>query len=58
MIVRAKAALKEIRALIKQSVSDEEVRRRMHMHEANADPNVLITFDELVAGLRGQRTIG
>jgi hypothetical protein len=32
------------------SVPDEEVRRRMG--EAEADPNVLITFDELVAGLR------
>ncbi len=32
------------------SVSDEEVRRRVH--EADTDPSVLITFDELVAGLR------
>lgn len=32
------------------SVSDEEVRARMR--EAEADPSVLITFDELVAGLR------
>jgi hypothetical protein len=32
------------------SVSDEEVRRRMR--EADADSNALITFDELVAGLR------
>jgi len=32
------------------SVSDKEVRRRML--EADADPSVLITFDELVAGLR------
>lgn len=32
------------------SVSDEEVGRRMR--EADADPKVLITFDELVAGLR------
>jgi hypothetical protein len=31
-------------------VSDEEVDRRMR--EADADPSVLITFDELVAGLR------
>ena len=31
-------------------VSDEEVGRRMR--EADADPSVLITFDELVAGLR------
>ena len=32
------------------SVPDEEVRRRMR--EADADSSVLITFDELVAGLR------
>ena len=32
------------------SVSDEEVRRRKN--EADADPKALITFDELVAGLR------
>jgi len=32
------------------SVSDEEVRRRVR--EADRDPSVLITFDELVAGLR------
>ena len=31
-------------------VSDEEVRGRMR--EADADPCVLITFDQLVAGLR------
>ena len=31
-------------------VSDEEVRQRMR--EAEEDPGVLITFDELVAGLR------
>jgi hypothetical protein len=31
-------------------VSDEEVGRRRQ--EAEADPSVLITFDELVAGLR------
>jgi hypothetical protein len=31
-------------------VSDEEVVRRVR--EANANPSVLITFDELVAGLR------
>ncbi len=31
-------------------VSDEEVRGRMR--EADTDPGVLITFDELVAGLR------
>jgi len=31
-------------------VSDDEVGRRMR--EAEADPGVLITFDELVAGLR------
>ena len=31
-------------------VSDDEVQRRME--EASADPGVLITFDELVAGLR------
>jgi len=30
-------------------VSDDEVRKRMR--EADADPNLLITFDELVAGL-------
>ena len=32
------------------SVSDDEVGRRVR--EANADPSVLITFDQLVAGLR------
>jgi len=32
------------------SVSDREVVRRMR--EADADPSVLITFDELVDGLR------
>jgi hypothetical protein len=32
------------------SVPDEEVRRRMR--EAEADPTVMITFDQLVAGLR------
>ena len=32
------------------TVSDQEVRRRMS--EAEGDPRVLITFDELVAGLR------
>ena len=32
------------------SVSDEEVRRRMR--EAEADPTAMITFDQLVAGLR------
>jgi hypothetical protein len=31
-------------------VSDEEVRERVR--EAEADPGALITFDELVAGLR------
>ena len=31
-------------------VSDDEVFRRMR--EAEADPSVLISFDELVAGLR------
>ena len=31
-------------------VSDEEVARRLR--EAQNDPNVLITFDQLVAGLR------
>ena len=31
-------------------MSDAEVKRRLH--EADADPSVLITFDELVAGLR------
>ena len=31
-------------------VSDDEVRGRMR--EADADPGVLITFDELVGGLR------
>ena len=31
-------------------VSDDEIRRRMQ--EASADPGMLITFDELVAGLR------
>ena len=30
-------------------VSDDEVARRMR--EADADPSVLVTFDELVAGL-------
>jgi hypothetical protein len=35
-------------------VSDDEVRRRVR--EANADPSVLITFDELVAGLRHRGT--
>ena len=32
------------------SVSDEEVKARMR--EGEADPSVLITFDQLVAGLR------
>jgi hypothetical protein len=32
------------------SVPDEEVRRRVR--EADSDPSVLITFDELVAGLQ------
>jgi hypothetical protein len=32
------------------SVSDDEVRSRML--EAETDPSVLITFDQLVAGLR------
>jgi len=32
------------------SVSDEELRRRMR--EADADPTVMITFDQLVTGLR------
>ena len=36
------------------SVSDEEVRRRMR--EADEDPSALITFDELVAGLRQRGT--
>ncbi len=36
------------------SVLDEEVNRRRH--EAEADPSVLITFDELVAGLRRGRS--
>jgi len=31
-------------------VSDAEVQRRIQ--EADADPNAMITFDELVAGLR------
>ncbi len=31
-------------------VSDAEVNRRMR--EAEADPGMLVTFDELVAGLR------
>ena len=31
-------------------VSDDEVQRRVQ--EASEDPGVLITFDELVAGLR------
>src|SRR5437763_7030035 len=35
-------------------VSDEEVRQRMR--EADADPSVLITFDELVARLRRRGT--
>jgi hypothetical protein len=35
-------------------VSDEEVGRRRQ--EAEEDPNVLITFDELVAGLRQRRS--
>jgi hypothetical protein len=34
------------------SVSDEEVRRRVR--EADADPSVLITFDQLVAGLNNR----
>lgn len=34
------------------SVSDEEVAKRVH--EADADLSVLITFDELVAGLRNR----
>jgi hypothetical protein len=34
------------------SVSDEEVGRRIR--EAEGDPDVLITFDELVAGLRNR----
>jgi hypothetical protein len=34
------------------SVSDKEVSRRMR--EADTDPSVLITFDELVIGLRGR----
>ena len=33
-------------------VSDEEVFRRMK--EADDDPDVLITFDELVAGLKNR----
>ena len=33
-------------------VSDEEVVRRMK--EADDDPSVLITFDELVAGLKNR----
>jgi hypothetical protein len=32
------------------TVSDEEVGRRVR--EAEADPGVLLTFDQLVAGLR------
>ena len=32
------------------SVSDEEVKRRVR--EADAAPSVMITFDQLVAGLR------
>lgn len=36
------------------SVSDEEVQRRKH--EAQKHPEVLITFDELVAGLRQRGT--
>ena len=32
------------------AVRDEEVRRRVR--EADGDPSVLITFDELVAGLQ------
>ena len=31
-------------------VSDEEVARRRH--EADSDPSVLLTFDELVSGLK------
>ncbi len=34
------------------SVSDEEVKRRQE--EAEEDPSVLITFDELVAGLKNR----
>ena len=33
-------------------VSDEEVSRRME--EAEKDPSVMITFDELVAGLKNR----
>ncbi len=33
-------------------VSDEEVARRME--EAEEDPSVMITFDELVAGLKNR----
>ena len=33
-------------------VSDDEVRRRME--DAERDPSMLITFDELVAGLRSR----
>jgi hypothetical protein len=32
------------------AISDEEIRRRIC--EADADPTVMITFDQLVAGLR------
>ena len=35
-------------------VSDDEVGRRMR--EADADPSVLISFEELVAGLRHSGT--
>jgi len=35
-------------------VSDEEIRERIR--EADADPSVLITFDQLVAGLRRSGT--
>ena len=35
-------------------VSDDEVRQRMR--EADADPSALITFEELVAGLRHRGT--
>ncbi len=33
-------------------VSDEEVQRRRD--EANEDPSIMITFDELVAGLKNR----
>lgn len=36
-------------------VSDEEVVRRVR--EVNADASVLITFDELVAGLRAEEAL-